>query len=225
MASKSDLARIRRAASGASRKLKDFTRALDAVRNIKIRETQKAGREVSRQLFTRFAAQLYANENGDVQRLGRFGKAWGERKKALGLRRERGQARRGIYKQIRSPMIYAKLADGFDIDIKRPALWVTGTARLTKRAALVLRNKAGGKVSAHRYRTTQGSFYVNSYIDHYANQKARGLGLLANEDLEEIERRANEKISDHLHRIRGAARAALATRAHAKFMLSFRRAA
>lgn len=216
---------IRRATSGASTSIKDFQRALAAVKAIKVRETQKAGREASRQIFTRFAAQLFADDKGVVRNLGRYGKRWGARKRALKLRMERGQARRGIFKQIRSPLIYAKLADGFDIDIKRPALWVTGRARIGKRKTVHIRNAGKGGYRHRLAVSNSESFFVNAYIDHYADQKAKGLGLLANEDIAEIEQRANAAVAGHLAAIRGAAKQALSKRAQATLRINVGRAA
>jgi hypothetical protein len=225
----SNLGDIRRATSGATRNIKDFERALVAIRNIKIRETQRVGRDLSRNIFARFAAQLFADEKGSVRPLGPFGKKWRERKKQLKLRPERGQARRGIYKQLRSPLIFAKLSDGFDIDIKRPALWVTGRARLGKIEASLIRNSRKSKnILGNVVKTlvtNRQSFYVNAYIDAYADAKAPGLGLMSTADLVSLETQVNAKIADHLRRVRGAARASLSSKAVAVLKLKFGRAA
>ena len=216
---------IRRATSGASKSLKDFQRALDAVKAIKIRETQRQGAIMSRRIGHRFKFERFGNVEGSIARIKPFSRAWARRKAKLRLDDRRGHARGGIQKQVSSPLIYAKLSDGFDIDIKRPALWITGRARLALKRKTVLISKTA---KGYRHRLSRGrneSFFVNAYIDHFADQKAPGLGLLPNVDLAEMEQAVNAKTLDHLAAIRGAAKANLTNRALARLKLNVSRAA
>lgn len=216
---------IRRATSGASKSLKDFQRALDAVKAIKVRETQRMGAIMSRRIGHRYKFERYADESGAIRKIKPYSRAWGRRKAKLKLDDRRGVARGGILKQVNSPLIYAKLSDGFDIDIKRPALWITGRTRLALRRKTVLTTKTA---KGYKHRLSRGlkeSFFVNAYIDHFADEKAPGLGLMASADLAEMEQAVNAKTLDHLAAIRGAAKASLTNRAIARLKLNVSRAA
>lgn len=193
------VANIRSVIAGNKRKLADFQRALKAIRQIKIRETQRAGRIVAKRLGHRFKFERYANESGQVVTVKPYGKAWGARKAQLKLDDRRGHARLGIQKQMDSPMIFVPRSDGFEIDIKRPALWVTGNARSRlKRKTVLTANAAKGGYKHRLQKGKKESFFVNAYIDHFANMKAPGLGLLANEDATYCEEQAQAKIREHL---------------------------
>lgn len=229
MASK---ANIRAVVSGAKRRVSDFQRALKEIKRIKIRETQKAGKDAARNIATRYKFERYADDTGQVRQIRPYGAAWGKRKAQLKLDDRRGVARGGILKQVQSPLIYSALQDGFDIDIKRPNLTITGRATLG-RSLRTLAGKAvvSGKgrqraivaLTFKRVKTSKRSFLVNAYIDHFADQKAPGLGNLSNDDLTMIETRANDAIAQHLEAVGSAGSRFLRRGAAAKLRIDLRR--
>jgi hypothetical protein len=201
----SNLGDIRKATSSANASAADFQRALKAIRALKIKETQRVGKIVAKRIGTRFSVGQFAGVGGKIAPLGKYGNAWRLRKIQLKLDLRRGVARKGILKQVSSGQIFAPLADGFDIDIKRPALIVTGNARLGKRPTFLFAKRTGGKVKKRKHTGTKESFFVNDYIDHYANAKAPGLGLLSTRDLLDIQEAAQKKVQAHLNAVKGAA--------------------
>lgn len=227
-------ANIRSVVSGAKRQLKDFQRALAEIRRIKIRETQRAGRIVHRRMGERYERGEFANDAGNVVKIQPYGAKWAKRKAQLKLDMRNGVARKGIVRQVKSPLSYLDRPDGCDFDIKRPNMTVTGRATLGKSLrtiagkAIVSGRGKSRKVVGYqlkRGKTNKRSFLVNSYIDHFADQKARGLGSLANEDLAFMEDSANAKIAEHLASVQSASRKYLSGKARAMLRVDLRRLA
>lgn len=231
-----DIGDIRHAVSGATRSLRAFQRALAAVKSRAVRAAQVAGREVFKRMYTRFAQGFYANKTGQIVPIGAYGPAWGKRKKDLKLDLRRGVARKGILKTVRSPLAFIKYPSGFSIDLTRPNITVTGRATLGKS----LRNLAGKTLFRHgdgrllnvsgsgaqivarlvdRKVTNRRSFAVNSYIGHFADAKAPGLGNIAIRDQVYINGAINQAVAQHIGNLKGAAKQQLAGKARALIRL------
>lgn len=225
---------IRRASMAATRSVRAFDRAVTALQQRAVRAAQVAGREVFKRMYTRYGQGYYADKAGRIVPIRPFGSDWRKRKEKLGLDPRRGVARKGILKTIRSPLAFVRATKGFRIDLKRPNLTITG--RATLRSAL--RNLAGkaivegkGKdrkvvgLAVKRRKTNKRSFAVNSYIGHFADGKAPGLGNIATRDYVYINGAVNEAIVDHIARVKGAAKQVLSGKARARIVLRLDRVA
>ncbi len=219
-----DIGDIRRAASGAARNLRQFTRAISGIRARLIRAVHSGGREVFKLMYVRHSIGVYANAAGVVVPITPYGTPWGKRKAQLGLDLRPGIARKGVLKTIRSPLAFVKRSNGFDIDLTRPNLTITGKATLGKSK----RNLAGKRVvrdggivaiGVIRKLTNRRSFAVNSYLGHFADSKAPGLGNIANTDVELIRLRVGQAIAEHLASVKGMARRVLSGKAQSIFKL------
>lgn len=206
---------IRRAAMGAARTQREFERAVTGIRNRMIRAVQVAGREVYKRMYTRYGQGFYVNKAGKVVRIKPYGAEWGAMKQALKLDMRPGVARKGILKTIRSPLGFIKRSNGFDIDLTRPNLTITGRARVKAKANS--RDKKGRFLKGAA--GVRGSFVVNEYIGAFADEKAPGLGNIADRDVAFIRAAANKAASDFIARVRGASKRALTGKALAKITL------
>lgn len=209
---------------GAARTAREFERAVTGLRQRIIRAVQVGGREVFKRMHTRFATGFYANKAGRIVPISPYGPAWGKRKLQLGLDLRPGIARKGILKTVRSPLAFVKQPRGFDIDLARPNLTITGRATLGKSA----RNIAGKRITVGREVvgmafarkvTNRRSFAVNRYIGHFADAKAPGLGNIATRDVVYLNGQARNAAAEHIARIRGASKRALAGKALARVTL------
>lgn len=225
-------ANIRAVTAGAKRRLRDFQRALAEIKRIKVRETQKAARIVHKQMAARYAQGQYANEQGNVRNIRPYGAKWAKRKERLKLDMRNGVARKGILKQIGSPLCVVDHADGVEIDIKRPNLTVTGNATVGRSqrniaGKAIVAGKGRGKhivgYAVKRKNTKKRSFAVNRYIDPFADAKAPGLGSISRADEEFLEERASAKIGAHLASIEGARKRVLRGNAAVEVKLELRR--
>jgi hypothetical protein len=219
-----DIGDIRRATSGATQSLRAFQRALAAVKQRAVRAAQIAGREVFKRMYTRFAQGFYANKAGQIVPIAPYGDAWGKRKEQLGLDKRRGVARKGILKTIRSPLAFIKYPSGFSIDLTRPNLTITGRATLGKAmrnlaGKRVIKDKSVVAVGVTRLLTNRRSFAVNSYIGHFADQKAPGLGNIARRDSVYINGQINEAVAQHIGNLKGASKRQLSGKAAALITL------
>lgn len=219
-----DIGDIRRAASGATRRLRDFKRAVAGIRQRVLREVQVSGRIVFKLMHTRYGIGVYANAAGAVVPIRPYGLVWGKRKAQLSLDLRPGVARKGILKTVRSPLAFVKRANGFDIDLTRPNLTVTGRATLGK----AMRNIAGKRrvvdggvasIAIRRLKTDKRSFAVNNYIGPFADRKAPGLGNIAKTDTQLIRTRVGAAVADHIAKVKGMGRKVLTGRALSIFRL------
>lgn len=215
---------IRRAAMGAARTQRQFQRAITGLRNRMVREAQVSGREVFKRMHTRYAQGFYADKAGRIVPIRPYGPKWAKRKAELGLDMRPGVARRGILKTVRSPLAFIKRPRGFDIDLTRPNLTVTGKATLGKSA----RNLAGKRIvigrevvgmAFTRKVTNRRSFRVNAYIGAFAGRKAPGLGNIARRDVAYIVGNVNKAAARHIAQVKGAAQQQLTGKALAKITL------
>jgi hypothetical protein len=178
-----------------------------------IRAAQLEGREVHKRNARRYARGQYANRRGGLAMIAPYGLRHGVRKAALNLDMRRGVMRKGILKTMRSPLAFVKTPTGFVIDLSLPNITVTGRASIKK----VLRTIAGKRIIAgtgrnrrvvgtgvKRVRTNRRSFRVNTYIGHFADQKAPGLGSITKADERAINRAMKRAVDAHLATVRGA---------------------
>lgn len=231
-----DIGDIRHATSGATRQLRVFQRAVSAVKQRAVRAAQIAGRTVFKRMYTRFATGFYANKTGQIVPIAPYSDAHGQRKRQLGLDSRRGVMRKGVLKTVRSPLAFVNIPSGFSIDLLRPNITVTGRATLGKG----MRNLAGKTLFRHsdgrllnvsgkgaqivarlvnRTLTNKRSFAVNSYIGHFADDKAPGLGNIATRDRVYINGQINESVAQHLGNLKGATKRQLAGKAAALITL------
>lgn len=219
---------IRRASMGATRSVRGFQRAIAGVKQRAVQAAQLAGREVFKRMGTRYAMGFFADKAGRIVAIRPFGTAWGKRKEQLGLDPRRGVARKGILKTVRSPLAFVRQPSGFTINLGRPNLTITGKATLSS----ALRNLAGkaiieGKganrkvvgLAVKRRKTNKRSFAVNSYIGAFADEKAPGLGNIANRDRVYVEGAVNDAVVAHIARLKGAAKQVLTGKARALITL------
>lgn len=215
--------------SGARKTMKDFQRALKKIKKVQIRELQKSGRRQFKKYFKRFVLEIYVDETRRKKKIEPYGEAWGKRKKRLGLRLERGQANRGVYKTIRSPRAFQKLQDGFLISLFAPNLTILAKVRLSK-SEVRKRNKARlGRAEDRRLAGTgvrgeeaalkqlfknqakvrkpaKERRLVNDYIEDFASEKAPGLGTLAESDIRNMTRQIEREVRKVVAQVEGAAK-------------------
>lgn len=231
MALADDLGQVRKVGSGATRDLRQFQRALKGVRRIMVRAVQVAGRHVHKENARRYARTLYANRLGHLALIRPYGRKHGKRKARLKLDLRPGVMRKGILKTMQSPLAFIKLPNGFQIDLERPNLTITGRATVGK----FLRAIAGKRIIEGKGKdrrvtaigvkvlnTVRKSFRVNSYLGHFADQKAPGLGNITKADERFIGDEAKGAVEQHLRTVVGASRA-LSARAALKLRLDVRR--
>lgn len=200
------MANLRRASAATKRDLERFKRAVSTVHDRALRALHIEGKRVHKLIATRFAVGNYANATGAVVPIKNHGAAWAKRKARLKLDPRRGIARKGVLKQLKSPFGFIPQPKGFTIDLKAPALTITGRATVGKslRATAVARGTArafdgtltslGIKFSV----TGNRSFAVNDYVDAFADAKAPGLGALADADREALRAAVNAALTKHL---------------------------
>lgn len=202
MASARDLANLRRAAAATKRDLARFRRAVATVEARAVQAAHVAGKRAHKAMYDRYGAGQYANKAGNVTNIKPFGKAWATRKARLNLDPRPGVARKGILKQIRSPLGFAKAPKGFVIDLKAPALTITGRATVgrSRRAIAVAKgtSRAAGVTGVKFSLTNRRSFFVNDYIDHFTDDKAPGLGSLADDDRAAVGAAVRDALQKHL---------------------------
>lgn len=188
-----ELASVRRAMTGAARELKQFKSALAAVDTRAVRGIQQGAHDLRKSFANRYGLlALYSDSRGVLRRIRMYGVEWGKRKAKLALDMRPGVARKGVLKTLQSPRVIVRTARGFVFDLTAPDITVTGRATISKSK----RNLAGKRILAgtgkgrqvvgmgvRRKVTNRRSFRVNNYIDHFARQKAPGLGSIATADL------------------------------------------
>jgi hypothetical protein len=226
-----DLGDIRRAAMGAAREVREFDAALRALRRRLIRAMQIEGLRSAKEFAARFERLgLFANKNGALQRVKPYGDAWGKRKKRLGLDSRRGVARKGVLKTMRAPAGFARTTTGFEIDLKKPDITVTGRATVGKSR----RNLAGKRIIAGKGKsravigiglrtlnTNRRSFRVNNYLDHFVNAKAPGLKALSKGQLLRIQREVKAAIEEDIQRTLTTASRKLSLRDRIRLRIDF----
>lgn len=205
---KDELGDIRKAASGATRDVKKFERALAQLKRRGVRAIQQEAQTMRKTMANRYQRLgLYADKRGVLRRIRKPGKKWQDRKKALKLDPRPGIARKGVLKTLQSPRIIVKTTRGFIYDLKQPDITVTGRATLGKSKRNVAGKRLlGGKgkdrkvigTAVKRMVTNRRSFRVNNYIDHFADISAPGLGSLSGEDKKELDRAALAAVNKHL---------------------------
>jgi len=224
---KDELGDIRKAASGATRDIKKFERALAQLRRRGVRAIQQEAQVMRKTMANRYQRLgLYADKRGALRRIRKPGKKWNDRKKDLKLDPRPGIARKGVLKTLQSPRVISKRTHGFVYDLKIPAITVTGRATLGKSE----RNVAGKRImggtgktrsvigtAVKRMVTNRRSFAVNSYIDHFADMSAPGLGSLSGEDKKKLDRVALEAVNKHLADLGEAGRRRLGDTSMLKF--------
>lgn len=210
------VAALRGVAIGARRSLKDFERALREVKRIQIKAVQVQGRTEFKYMARLYERSIYADTHGRERMIAVYGAKWAKRKQRLRLDMRRGVARKGILKTVRSPAAFKHTAGGFVIDYRLPDITITGRATVGKRRrALAGRRILEGKgkdrhVAAMQVRfqnTTSRSFRVRSYIGHFADQKAPGLGSLPDASFRRIQEHANKMTAKALAEVHGASQA------------------
>lgn len=206
---------IRKIEAGAARTLRDFERGIKTVERRMVKAAQIRGRKAFKKISKRYERSIFVNRRGKVSRLGKYSKKHGRRKHRLNLSIRRGHMREGISKQVKSPKAFRKTKKGFVISLEAPDLTVTGRATVGKSMRTLvgkrILGKHGGKrtvIGAHfkKQNTDRSSFRVNRYLDHYAAQKADGLGSISQADEKKLEREVSDAAVAHIQAIRGAKR-------------------
>jgi hypothetical protein len=217
----SELANLRRATQGARRTLRQFERAAAQVQKKAIAAAQVEGKRAHLAMARRYLQEQYANAAGAEVRIKNYGAAWRARKARLGLRMERGQARRGVYKQVRSPLGFVKIERGFTIDLERPGLTVTGRATLSSatRTINTTRNNRLGVLGFVIKKTNRRSFYVNDYLAFFSAAKAPGLGSITQNERRAINDAARQAVTRHIQGITNAATLQLSKDAAARIVV------
>ena len=197
------IASIRRAQSGATKKLKDFKKAFKAIKKKMVQAVQKTGRRRFKMMHKRYEKALYANRQGKLSRVRKASKAHNLVKQELGLDPRPGHMRKGVSKHMRSPKSFKKNQTGFIINIKAPNLTVTGKTTgaaklraIAGKAIITDKEVVGHQVKFQK--TTRKSFRVNAYIDAFSDQKAPGLGSITDADGRAIDKAAKTAAEKHL---------------------------
>lgn len=231
MATPKELANLRKAMTGAARSLAQLERTIPTLKRRTIRAVQLEGKRAHLCMYQRYAQSRFANKEGVLQSIAPFGAAWGQRKRRLRLDPRRGVARKGILKQIRSPLGFIKHPSGFTIDLLRPALTITGRATVGKSLRALHTQKrakalaALGAMGVVFQQSAKRSFAVNDYMSHFADAKAPGLGTLARADVVAIRKAVRDAVRERIARVKGTARAALTAEAASKLVLRLDRIA
>jgi hypothetical protein len=225
-----DLSSVRTAQSGATRELAAFQRALRGLRRIGVRAAQVHGRTAHKEMAAWFGEGKYAGADGNLHRIKPYGHKWGKRKKRLGLDSRRGVARKGVLKTMRAPAGFARTTTGFEIDLKKPDITVTGRATVGKSR----RNLAGKRIIAGKGKsravigiglrtlnTNRRSFRVNNYLDHFVNAKAPGLKALSKGQLLRIQREVKAAIEEDIQRTLTTASRKLSLRDRIRLRIDF----
>lgn len=226
-----ELANIRKAMTGAARTLAQLERTIPTLKARAIRAVQIEGKRAHLRMYERYAKEHYANDAGMVVRISPFGEKWARRKKRLRLDPRRGVARKGILKQIKSPLGFVKQPTGFTIDLLRPALTITGRATVGKSLRALHTAKrakafaALGAMGVVFQETNRRSFAVNDYMPHFVAAKAPGLGALARADVALIQRAMRDSVRERIEKVKGTARKALTAEAASKLVLRLDRIA
>lgn len=196
--------------------MRDFERAVKQVQRKATKAVQTSGKKAHRRQGRRHARGQYANAAGQLKRLGSYGPKQRRRKQQLKLDMRRGVMRKGILKVMNSPQAFSRIKTGFEIDITRPDITVTGRAtigksrRATAGKRILQKDSSGVRqvvgIAAKLQVTNRRSFRVQNYIHHYAKQKAPGLGAITSRDQKEISEDAGEAVEAHINSIRGATR-------------------
>lgn len=214
-----ELSSIRKAASGAAKELRDFERAVKALRKRVVRGAQQRARTTQKRMVARYERLgLFADRRGALRKIRPFGQKHRKRKRQLKLDMRRGIMRKGVLKTIKSPRAILRTPGGFIFDLKAPGITVTGRATVGKsKRSLAGKRIISGKgksravigIGVKVQVTNRRSFRVNSYIDHFADSKAPGLGTLSREDIQDLDEAAQKAADEHIKSLTWAARAKL----------------
>lgn len=205
-----DLSSVRTAQSGAARDLAAFRRALKGLQRIGVRAAQVHGRTAHKLMWAWFGVGKYAGKDGNLRDIKPYGDKWGRRKKRLGLDMRPGVARKGILKTLRSPAGFVRIPKGFEIDLHKPDITVTGRATVGKSKRNLAGKRIIGKIDGKRavigiglrtLNTNRRSFRVNNYLDHFVDAKAPGLKALSKAQLEHIRRKVAEAVDAEIERV------------------------
>lgn len=206
---------IRAIEAGAKRRLRDFEKAIKAIKKVMVKQSHIEGRKIHKLNARRYARGQYASEQGKLKRLGSYGVKWGKRKLDLRLDLRRGVAGKGILKQMQSPAAFKRLKDGFEIDPEGANITITRRATLGKsNRAIAGKRILSGKganrqvigIAVKFQNTFRRSFRVNNYLKHYAAKKAPGLGSATDKDYTTLERELAKAADHHIRSIKGASR-------------------
>jgi hypothetical protein len=148
------------------------------------------GRREHRTMHALYMTTRYANAQGNVRALGLITPRWIRRKLALAAPMARGRFSEGIQRTINDRRSFVPLENGFDIDITIP----NRTTRVPVRVPAT-------KKKGSRFRRVQ----VNSYLFHYAEQKAPGLGSLSKAAIKRIQDARQKAEEKQLRRLRNIA--------------------
>jgi hypothetical protein len=188
------------------------------------------GRTAHKEMAAWFGIGKYAGADGNLHRIKPYGDKWGKRKKRLGLDSRRGVARKGVLKTMNAPAGFVRNPNGFEIDLHKPDITVTGRATLgkSKRALAGKRIIAGkGKnravvgIGVKLLNTNRRSFRVNSYLDHFVNAKAPGLKALSKAQIEHIQRKVAEAIKQEIERVMATGSRVLSRRDRLRLRIDF----
>lgn len=225
-----DLSSVRRAQSGATRELAAFQRALKNLQRIGVRAAQVHGRTAHKLMWAWFGVGKYAGKDGNLRDITPYGDKWGRRKKRLRLDMRPGVARKGILKTLRSPAGFVRIPKGFEIDLHKPDITVTGRATVGKsKRALAGKRIIEGKGKNRRvvgigvkYQiSNRRSFRVNNYLDHFVDAKAPGLKALSKAQIEHIQRKVSEAIKSDIMRTLATGDRVLSRRDRIRLRINF----
>lgn len=231
MATPKELANLRKAMTGAARSLAQLERTIPTLKRRLIRAVQIEGKRAHLRMYERYSKSRFADSDGMLQSISPFGAAWAKRKRRLRLDSRRGVARKGVLKQIRSPLGFVKHPQGFTIDLLRPALTITGRATVGKSLRALHSKKRAKELAAIGamgvvFKTTsKRSFAVNDYMPHFADAKAPGLGTLARADVAALNKATRDAVRERIEKVKGTARKALTAEAASKLVLRLDRIA
>lgn len=225
-----NLSSVRTAQSGATRELAAFQRALKSLQRIGVRAAQVHGRTAHKLMWAWFGVGKYAGKDGNLRDIKPYGDKWGRRKKRLRLDMRPGVARKGILKTLRSPAGFVRIAKGFEIDLHKPDITVTGRATVGKSKRNLAGKRIIGKIDGKRavigiglrtLNTNRRSFRVNNYLDHFVDAKAPGLKALSKAQLEHIQREVSEAIKSDIMRTLATGDRVLSRRDRIRLRMNF----
>lgn len=199
-------------------RLQSEQQILDSFRNV-LENLQEKARKKARvqgklaliRMGKEFEGEQYANAAGEMSPLGNISRQWAKFKRLRDLDPRRGHAGGGIQKVFK--YAFYKTSKGFDIDLKRASTFfrtsVSASIAGKGKRAYIFDEKKGWVRKGRRLKKFKvfkfGGAKVSSYIEHYEDQKAVGLGSIPKENREAVENAANSVLDEGIAKIRKSA--------------------